>query len=81
MAAHPWIDQSAIAVVGSSYGGYLAAILTRMRPVKWLALHVPALYRDDEWMLPKRQLDRASLLAYRQSHVQEIGRASCRERV
>lgn len=70
LAAHPWIDQSAIAVVGSSYGGYLAAILTSMRPVKWLALHVPALYRDDEWMLPKRQLDRASLLAYRQSHVQ-----------
>jgi len=70
LAAHPWIDRSAIAVVGSSYGGYLAAILTGMRPVKWLALHVPALYRDDEWMLPKRQLDRDSLTAYRQSHVQ-----------
>lgn len=69
LAAHPAIDASAIAVVGSSYGGYLAAILTSMRPVKWLALHVPALYRDDEWMLPKRQLNRESLVAYRNSTV------------
>jgi len=69
LAAHPWIDRSSIAVVGSSYGGYLAAILTGMRPVRWLALHVPALYRDDEWMLPKRQLNREILNAYRQSHV------------
>lgn len=69
LAAHPAIDSSAIAVVGSSYGGYLAAILTSMRPVKWLALHVPALYRDDEWMLPKRQLNRESLAAYRNSTV------------
>ncbi|WP_397473417.1 alpha/beta hydrolase family protein [Pusillimonas sp.] len=69
LAAHPAIDSSAIAVVGSSYGGYLAAILTSMRSVKWLALHVPALYRDDEWMLPKRQLNRESLAAYRKSTV------------
>ena len=69
LAAHPAIDASAIAVVGSSYGGYLAAILTSMRSVKWLALHVPALYRDDEWMLPKRQLNRESLVAYRNSTV------------
>lgn len=69
LAAHPAIDSSAIAVVGSSYGGYLAAILTSLRSVKWLALHVPALYRDDEWMLPKRQLNRESLTAYRLSTV------------
>ncbi|HUH88846.1 MAG TPA: alpha/beta hydrolase, partial [Pusillimonas sp.] len=31
--------------------------------------HVPALYRDDEWMLPKRQLNRESLTAYRLSTV------------
>lgn len=70
LAAHPAIDASAIAVVGSSYGGYLASILTSLRSVKWLALHVPALYRDDEWMLPKRQLNRESLAAYRLSTVQ-----------
>lgn len=69
LVAHPSIDTTAIAVVGSSYGGYLAALLTGLRPVEWLALHVPALYRDDEWMLPKRQLNRDTLNAYRHSNV------------
>ena len=46
LVSHPEVDTSAIAVVGSSYGGYLAAILTGLRHVRWLALHVPALYRD-----------------------------------
>src|SRR5215217_1372874 len=36
------VDESAIGVVGSSYGGYLAAILTSMRPVKWLAVRSSA---------------------------------------
>ncbi len=50
------VDGSAIAVAGTSYGGYLAAILTSLRPVRWLALHAPALYKDRNWELPKRQL-------------------------
>jgi hypothetical protein len=58
LVQHPNIDPSAIAVVGTSYGGYLAALLTSLRPVKWLAMRVPALYRDDDWAVPKRQLDR-----------------------
>ncbi len=58
LAQHPNIDPSAIAVVGTSYGGYLAALLTALRPVKWLALRVPALYADDDWIVPKRQLNR-----------------------
>lgn len=58
LSRHPHIDASAIAVVGTSYGGYLAALLTALRPVRWLAMRVPALYRDDDWMVPKRQLDR-----------------------
>ena len=50
------VDRSAIAVVGSSYGSYLAAILTELRPVRWLVLRVPALYKDSEWTMPKDQL-------------------------
>ena len=62
--------RSAIAVVGSSYGGYLAAILTTLRPVKWLALRVPALYIDTGWELPKLQLHKdQDLRAYRRSFV------------
>jgi len=67
---HPSVDAGAIAVVGSSYGGYLAAILTTLRPVKWLALRVPALYKDGSWELPKKQLHKdPDLHAYRRRHV------------
>lgn len=60
------VDASAIAVVGSSYGGYLAAILTSLRPVRWLALRAPALYKDSDWTIPKGQLrQRQDLDAYR----------------
>jgi pimeloyl-ACP methyl ester carboxylesterase len=50
------IDPKAIAVVGISYGGYLATLLTALRPVRWLALRAPALYKDAGWDLPKRKL-------------------------
>lgn len=69
LARHPHVDPDAIAVVGSSYGGYLATILTSHRAVKWLALQVPALYRDEHWTQPKEQLNREDLTAYRQSFV------------
>jgi dienelactone hydrolase len=70
LAAHPLVDRTAIAVVGSSYGGYLAAILTSMRPVKWLALRAPALYIDTGWEMPKLQLHKEQdLKAYRNSFV------------
>lgn len=70
LARHPHVDPSAIAVVGSSYGGYLAAILTTMRPVKWLALRVPALYIDEGWDHPKLQLHKEQdLRSYRRQFV------------
>ena len=65
LADQPSIDPNAIAVIGSSYGGYLAALLTTLRPVRWLALRVPALYRDDDWDVPKFSLDRNDLAKYR----------------
>ena len=64
------VDPSSIAVVGSSYGGYLAAILTTRRAVRWLALRVPALYMDTGWELPKLQLHQdQDLGAYRRRFV------------
>lgn len=53
VAAYDWmvarkdVDERAVAVVGFSYGAYLAAILTSLRRVQWLALRSPALYPDD----------------------------------
>jgi dienelactone hydrolase len=54
--ARPDVDAAAIAVVGISYGGYLASLLAASRPVHWLALRSPALYKDEGWELPKRRL-------------------------
>lgn len=56
LVARRHVDPSAIAVIGSSYGGYLATILTTMRPVRWLGLRAPALYRDAGWDMPKLRL-------------------------
>jgi pimeloyl-ACP methyl ester carboxylesterase len=70
LAGRRHVDPEWIAVVGSSYGGYLASILTSMRPVKWLALRVPALYIVSEWELPKLQLHKdQDLNRYRHSFV------------
>src|SRR3970040_2761661 len=38
----PHVDPAAIAVVGISYGGYLASILTALRPVRRVPLRSPA---------------------------------------
>jgi pimeloyl-ACP methyl ester carboxylesterase len=70
LAQQEGVDTSAIAVVGSSYGGYLGAILTSLRPVRWLALRVPALYKDEDWDLPKSELRKEqNLEAYRRERV------------
>jgi uncharacterized protein len=62
----PGVDPSAVGIVGSSYGGYLAAILTSLRAVRWLGLRAPALYEDEGWSLPKRWLHHdTDLVAFR----------------
>jgi uncharacterized protein len=64
------VDDDEVAVVGSSYGGYLATILTTLRPVKWLALRAPALYRDTDWDAPKQKLRKLqNLEAYRRERI------------
>ncbi|TFW09259.1 alpha/beta fold hydrolase [Oxalobacteraceae bacterium OM1] len=71
LVRHPQVDSDSIAVVGSSYGGYLAAILTTLRPVRWLGLRVPALYMDSGWDVPKTQLHKdQDLDTYRRSLIQ-----------
>jgi uncharacterized protein len=65
LVAQRLVDDTAIAVIGSSYGGYLASILTSLRPVRWLGLRAPALYQDQDWAVPKRRLNREELARYR----------------
>lgn len=52
----PGVERHSIAVVGASYGAYLGALLLFLRPVSRLALRAPALYKDDDWELPKHKL-------------------------
>lgn len=69
LVGHPAVDGSAIVVAGSSYGGYLATLLSTMRPVRWLALRAPALYKDEDWLVPKYALNKEEIAAYRHSVV------------
>lgn len=68
LAGQKQVDTGSIALVASSYGAYLAVLATARRPVRWLALRVPALYSDDDWDLPKFALDRQAIALYR-SHL------------
>jgi len=65
LASQPMIDPAAIGVIGTSYGGYLSTLLTSERPIRWLALRVPALYPDTGWDTPKAKLDKDAVRAYR----------------
>lgn len=74
LAKQRGVDAASVAVVGSSYGGYLASILTSVRAVRWLALRAPADYKDDDWTLPKGQLRaHQGLDAYRRLPVLPAG--------
>lgn len=65
LTGHPAVDANSVALVGSSYGGYLATILSALRPVRWMALRVPALYKDEDWLVSKQHLDRQEIARYR----------------
>lgn len=65
LVSHPAVDQSAVVVAGSSYGGYLATVLSALRPVRWLALRAPAIYKDEDWLVPKNKLNKEEVAAYR----------------
>ncbi|MEJ8852298.1 alpha/beta hydrolase family protein [Variovorax rhizosphaerae] len=67
------VDPEAVALIGTSYGGYLAAIASSQRRVRWLALRVPALYPDAQWDVPKSQLDREAVARYRSRRVRPEG--------
>ena len=47
------VDKDNINVLGSSFGGYLASLLTKERGVSRLMLRVPADYPDEGFEMPK----------------------------
>lgn len=65
LVSQPMVDKRAVAVIGSSYGAYLAPLLSEARPVRWMSLRVPAIYRDQHWEKPKGKIDRIDLNLFR----------------
>lgn len=64
------VNKQQIGVVGASYGGYLASILTSKRPVKWLVSRAPALYKDESFDKPTAALIKNDIKVYRNSNIQ-----------
>ena len=76
LRSHPMVDPDSMAIIGHSYGAYLACLLSEFRPVRWLSLLAPALYPDDDWLAPKDQLNRSLLQDYRlHTHTSKENRA------
>ena len=46
LASQENVDATRMGVIGSSFGGHLAALLTARRGLSWAVLHVPADYPD-----------------------------------
>ncbi len=56
----PNVNSEKIGLIGASFGGYLAVLLTGRRDVEWLVLQAPANYPDEGFSEPKP--DDSSLL-------------------
>lgn len=56
-----------VAVLGFSFGAYIGAYLAVARPVELLVLRSPALYPDEDWWVPKDELDKRDMAAYRRT--------------
>ena len=65
LVAQQVVEGRAVAFIGFSYGGYLGSLLSAQRPLQWMALRSPALYRDEDWFVPKEELDKDELDRYR----------------
>jgi pimeloyl-ACP methyl ester carboxylesterase len=66
---HSFVDKSSIGVIASSYGAYLAPLLSEVRSVRWMSLRVPAIYRDQHWEKPKAKIDRIDLKLFRSAEL------------
>jgi uncharacterized protein len=67
--AYDWIDSnypdSTIYVMGTSYGGFMAAYLSRFRSIKKLILRTPAIYEPGSFYTEHRLIDKILVRGYR----------------
>jgi uncharacterized protein len=68
---YDWIKtnypESAICVMGTSYGGFMAAYLTRFRSVEKLILRTPAIYEPSSFYTEHQFIDKILVREYRKS--------------
>ena len=67
LAAVRGVARSRLALLGFSFGAYMATFLAAAKPARLLVLRSPAIYPDSDWSTPKEQLDAQELRAYRTS--------------
>jgi uncharacterized protein len=65
LASRAGVDPTRIALAGFSYGGFLSILMAAEKKVRWVALRSPALYRDEDLDVPKSQIKRRGLMAFR----------------
>ena len=69
--AYDWIKanypESAIHVMGTSYGGFMAAYLTRFRSIQKLILRTPAIYEPRDFYTQHQYIDKMLVREYRQN--------------
>ncbi|MBI4064900.1 prolyl oligopeptidase family serine peptidase, partial [Candidatus Gottesmanbacteria bacterium] len=65
----PSVDRDRIHVVGASYGGYMASLLSTKRPIASLVLRAPALYPDEKFRTPTLHIVGSDIQIYRQQHL------------
>lgn len=70
-SAYDWITQnypdSSIHIMGTSYGGFIAAYLTRFREAKKLILRTPAIYEPSMQYTMHRDIDKLLVREYRRN--------------
>jgi len=69
--AYDWIKanypESLICVMGTSYGGFMAAYLTRFRSVEKIILRTPAIYEPSSFYTEHRLIDKILVREYRKN--------------
>lgn len=69
VAAFDWIQQTypgrLINVIGTSYGGFMAAYLCKYRPINRLVLRTPAIYEPSSFYTRHQSIDKIAVREYR----------------
>lgn len=68
-----WISEkylkAKISVMGTSYGGYLGALLMQYRTIKNLILRVPAIYLPEDFYTSNKHINADEIYLYRQNTI------------